>query len=653
MAIVFGVYDVNSTRRERAIAKAESQLGDKPTLCARRFSSGNLTVATASSATTPYSSAFDRPGENHLSSAGNSANNSVISAAAAIVLGDFESPAPGLDTLGAKRVLDQPGDLAGANGYYLAAHVDGDGTLTLGVDFMSLFPLYYWEHQGALLFGTSPELFRTFEGFEARLSTNGVLAALMFSHPVDKLSVYEGVFRLKAGEGLKFCTEHGLSLQGAPRLVARVSESTPSYASVVTQVDTYFDAYFRSIAEHPSIDFFVSGGQDSRFLAGYLSELANQGSTRAVTVGKKSDNELAFACKMVSRIGWRHRIQDTGLEDCAAYARELLTYESMGGTFVNPAHKTARDIFSESGAPFLSGYFGDAILGDRQAQLTWDDTCSAYTGDKLLANMRKFGFEHSQLSELLSCSALDERIDRLSNLLLTQWQEAGSEDWQRSWRFSLDNRVRHHVGQIIWRLSLGSWPLLAFTDVPLLKLMATLPQSYLRDRIIQSDLIKQRFPKLARLPLDNNGRKPIYLLKPASVRFLDALPSPSSFHWRIREWLRSRDQATEKRFYYRVYDYNSSAWKGIRNLAATALDSPLEPPLNQVAVGDVLGQPDLDIVFEDGIIDSAKYKTLVGLTVLASADREVDVSEEDTTPRSFDTHSVGYSAPSTVLDAKE
>ncbi|MFK7829092.1 MAG: hypothetical protein AB8B57_04860 [Congregibacter sp.] len=604
MAIVFGVLDTDQSRRERAIAHAESQLKLDQRLTLRIFKSGDLTILTAGSASTPYSTALGEGGGRD--------------GGAALVVGDFESPAPGLDDHGANRVLQSPGKMAGGNGYYLAAHLDAGSTLRLGVDYLSYFPLYYWDHGGSMLFGTSPELFRGHARFDARLSADAVTAMLMFSHPVDNFALYEGVYRIRPGEQLVFTPDAGVRAIPAARCTGVLPDPTLSYEQALAAADVCVGDYFQKLTGHNGLDFFVSGGQDSRFLAGYVAELPNQELLRAVTVGNKTDNELAFARKMVAKQGWKYRIQDAALTDCNSYARQLLAYESMGYTFVNLAYETACDTLTESGKPFLSGYFGDMSLGDRHANASWNAGSESYKGEKLIATMRRFGFEPEELRELLSCEAVDERINNINQLLLKQWEGSGELDWQRGFVFAMHNRQRHHVGGITWRLSLGAWPLLPYVDANLIKLVTRLPKTCLTDRVMQSDIIKQRFPKLARLPLDNNGRKPVYLQKPASAKFRDALPSPSKFHWRIREWLRSRERGTEKRYYFRVYDYNSSAWKGIRGLATTALEKPLEPPLNAVAIADVLGDSTAEVELDDGIIDSAKYKTLVGLTLGAS-----------------------------------
>lgn len=141
--------------------------------------------------------------------------------------------------------------------------------------------------------------------------------------------------------------------------------------------------------------------------------------------------------------------------------------------------------------------------------------------------------------------------------------------------------------------------------------MASVPLNYLKDRRIQADLIRRDFPRLATLPLDRNAGVPDYLTRTAYRRFVEGLPRLSDVSWRLHRLLSSR---VEKRYYFRVYDFNGAAWRNVRRMAETyrAAASPL---LSPEAVQKLLPSPDTTVAFKDGIIDSAKTKTLAGIVL--------------------------------------
>ena len=92
--------------------------------------------------------------------------------------------------------------------------------------------------------------------------------------------------------------------------------------------------------------------------------------------------------------------------------------------------------------------------------------------------------------------------------------------FQKAWLFAMTHRVRFHVGSIIWRLSLGAWPLLPYYDRNLLDAVTAMPLNYLRGRRMQVDIIKREFPRLATLPLDRNAVGPDYLVTPLYRKFV-------------------------------------------------------------------------------------------------------------------------------------
>ena len=141
--------------------------------------------------------------------------------------------------------------------------------------------------------------------------------------------------------------------------------------------------------------------------------------------------------------------------------------------------------------------------------------------------------------------------------------------------------------------------------------MTLLIEKLVKDRRIQADLIRREFPRLATLPLDRNAGVPDYLTRTAYRRFVEGLPRVSDISWRLHRLLSNR---VERRYYFRVFDFNGEAWRNVRRMAETyrAAASPL---LSPEAVQKLLPSPDATVAFKDGIIDSAKTKTLAGVVL--------------------------------------
>ncbi|MEM6485304.1 MAG: asparagine synthase-related protein [Pseudomonadota bacterium] len=615
MAVIFGIRDSNQQRRELCLANADCPVGQAGVsgLVRECFHNGDVSVVTLRSASTPYSELRKTPDGNGV-------------AEAALVVGDFNSPMPGLDLHGASRLSDMPSQVAGSDGYYFALHCDAAGVVQMGVDFLSQFPLYYWSNERVVLFGTSPELFKSHPDFSATISVDFVVATLMFSHPVSGLSLYQHVKSLQPGERIRIDADHTLAIEEAPKFFGEEASNLVGTNNALEAADECLHKYFKSLAGHSEINLLMSGGLDSRLVAAYLSTSMDSTIVRALLVGRRTDNDRACAERVTSKLGWDQAVMDANLSSGLSHAERVLKFESMGGTFADIADGTMMQLLARYNVPFVNGYFGDIVMGDRHVNVAWDADKGAFSIDRLLSSMRRYGFSDGELISLVQCGDVAERIENILGDLRKEWLEFGSDDWRRSWAFALHNRQRHHVGRTVWRHSFGAWPLLPYVSRDFVSLMGGLPTTFLEGRSLQADLVRLRSPALAKIPLDNNGRKVYYLDKPLGVHIREKLPSPVDWHWRIREMVRRWEERTERRYYFRVYDINSVGWSEIRKKSNEAVNREI-PPLNTREAVRVLGDPEARIPVGDSIPDSSRFKTLMGVSLLLAGNK-LEASKE-------------------------
>ena len=76
---------------------------------------------------------------------------------------------------------------------------------------------------------------------------------------------------------------------------------------------------------------------------------------------------------------------------------------------------------------------------------------------------------------------------------------------QKAWLFDLHHRQRLHVGAASWRLSFGAWPTMPYADAELLHVMAGMAPPAFAERCAQNNMLSEKFPQLAALPLDRGG----------------------------------------------------------------------------------------------------------------------------------------------------
>jgi asparagine synthase (glutamine-hydrolysing) len=72
----------------------------------------------------------------------------------------------------------------------------------------------------------------------------------------------------------------------------------------------------------------------------------------------------------------------------------------------------------------------------------------------------------------------------------------------------------------------------------------------------------------------------------------------------------------ERRYYYRVYDFNAPAWKASRRQAEPHREK-LHALFDRKVLDELLPPPDTDAILPHGIVDASSRKLLVGLCLWA------------------------------------
>ena len=605
MAVILGIHDPNLGRRRVIRDRLPNSLSGILHLNLQRQEQSfhHIDLFWEASTSTPISSATDQLGSQKR---------------LAWVVGDYNAhyalPSDAAQRLlqNTDRSIEDISAISGQNGYYMAILSNDASRIVLGTDVLGFFPLYYWSHNDIFLFGTSPELFRLHPSFPAKPSNYAIASILMFSHISGGQGIYEGVHRNAPGHLVQWTPEKGAMEQKANPLRMSQSGFRLTYPETRERVAECLNSFFKPLSNLPTVNLFLSGGQDSRLIAGLAAKHLLRDGVQAVSLGRRSDTELQYARKVSRRLGWQHTYHDIDENNFVQFATSQLRLESLQGPFVNFGYGIAQSLLGINNAPFMSGYAGDPILGDKQILAAFSISTGLFDFNNCISNMNRYGFAIDDVSDLLVFDGSLSVINDVIEALRTEWHAVDALPFQNTLLFMMTNRVRYHVGSIIWRLSLGAWPLLPYLDRHLLETIAAMPLNYFTDRRIQSDIIKRDFPQLACLPLDRNSRVPGYLTKPLHRRIIDALPQVSDYSWRLHKWLEHYYSQKETRYYFRIYDFNGAGWRKVRQQADRYRHLNINL-LNRNAVDRLLPTADSTPDLSDGIVDSSKFKSLIGL----------------------------------------
>lgn len=603
MAIIFGVYDPSSSRRKAVDSAIPASISDLTHLHSRKFDLDKLVVYIKAPNSTPISI---------------HSKETSVGKATALVVGDFgESPLNGhaAETIvhACLSDLEGPRTLAGQDGFYLALFYDGHAEISLGTDALGMFPLYFWARDDVLLFGTSPELFKHHPLFAIAPDPFGVASVLLLSHISCGRTLYKNVFRGTPGKYLSWNATTGTQEKSGNPITLSENIFNSSYRDTRDSISSLFDEYSKnlSIATNGKIGMLLSGGQDSRLIAGYLGKSYSPENVCAISIGGGEDQELAYAKAVASRLHWRHQYDDIEPDSFLSFSETQIDLESLQGPFASFHNNTAIELLAKNTDSICSGYFGDLVMGDRHILAAQDPKSGEFSFSALFRRINAYGFSANEVALLLGEEEGSDGSVAMEVIasLESQWNCIEGHNFQKAWLFQALNRQRFHIGSIAWRLSLGAWHRVPYLSRLLLDTVSGMPLNFFAQRRIQADIIVKNFPDLARIPLDRNSGEPGYLVKGHARKFIDGLPSLSDVSWRLHKFFK-KDR--ENRYYFRVYDFNGKGWKAIREKADDCRESS-STLFQRRQLDLLLPSATQNVEFHDGIIESSKLKSVVGL----------------------------------------
>lgn len=484
------------------------------------------------------------------------------------------------------------------DGYHAAAAFDSSLGLVVGADLLGLYPVYYWAQGDVLLVGASPELFRHHPLFSVQFNPRGLVNIFLTMHLFENETLLRGVQRLGAGNLLTWrpgrmpAEINQYRLQPCQRYF-----DVPFYEQVGLLAEVLDKAVTRQVASNGRCCLMLSGGIDSRLLAGYLKE--KQIPTTALTLGVSSDIDMQCARGVAQALDFPHHAVNVGYDEYVRCALLCVRWEHLANGFNGMMRWGVFDRLAPLAPRVVTGHVLDAVIGTRFIRQSYSPSTRSLSFEGYFARLNHFGFPPETLKRMFRQDVFGEMVEDAVARIRSQYERYGELESQRVWCFNLYHRQRFHVGSTAWANSFGSWPVMLALDRQLLDLASGLPATSLADRLAEEHLLCERFPSLAALPLDRAD--------------YNTEPLRPGLRWQIASAVRGRiapvakrlrgkqpQKESERRYYNRVYDFNHAGWLAVRQLAEPSrarmgefferaeLDKLLPPPEQGISLGDDL-----------------------------------------------------------------
>jgi asparagine synthase (glutamine-hydrolysing) len=594
MANFVVVIDPDRTRRIDFVKKIKPLVSIVDELSTNVCSSGDFCSVWSASVRAPVSYVTDDKG-------------------AAVLWGDAigESNSARIDAARLRTLWSDPNYRSKAvfDGFYAGVVYDVDTGFVAGADLLGMFPVYYWNSGDVLLMGSSPELFRYHPAFRIEFNPAGLVAIALTMHIFDGQTLLKDLRRLSAGH---------LFLWQPPKAPAEhlqykiaVSEryfSLPFSAHVDILDQVVDKTITRHAPTNHEYSLMLSGGLDSRMLAGYLSKKGV--SADALTMGMSTDLEMRCAIPVAKILNLAHHPVDVPFDQYALCASLQADWEHLSNGFNNICNWGIHSLLKGFAPRVIVGHTTDAVIGTRYINWAYSPSSHTMSFDTFFANLNSWGIRPSFLKRLLRRKIFGDLVDQTISRIRVVYESYSDIESQRAWCFNLYNRQRFHVAGAAWPMSFGAWPVIMALDRRFLETAGGMPASTIAERRAETELVCKRFPALAALPLDRNS----YNTKPLQPRLRYQVSRYFYNHLRPLGRLAhlARNGKPERRYYVRIYDFNNSGWLAVRH-QAEAYRQRLFNIFNKDVLDELLPSPEVPIHFTDTIVKASGLKILLGL----------------------------------------
>lgn len=486
---------------------------------------------------------------------------------AAVVLGDAVDGAAGPRDAAfvARRVLTTPDPSHwGLDGYFVAMICRGPEAFVVN-DVLGLFPVYH---------GSEPTAFASSIPLPAasnRPDAFGLAGLLAFHGAIGGRTLIPGVRRV--------APEHALVFMGGAmrerRIFAWPDEETLAALPLAEQDARLHAAFTAALdAQLPPtgpVGLLLTGGRDSRTLAGRLAHLGRQVVTR--TVGEESDHDAVLARRIAEHLHMPHEVRS--LPD-DAFVRGMETHLACDQLATGASQiwwRGAGPALAELPERSVTGHIFDVIVGCMMRTTGVREYGMAVPWDVARGLERRSGVSDEVLGGLR-----DEELRRgLSWAEETMRGAFDGHPIQHQWRWVLHHWARFQVGSVLHPISFCTWPLVPVLNRELIDVSARLDSRRFGFRQGQDRMLLRYYPELSTIPHTVENAAPGLALDPTAFQRLRArlgrrhqAPAPVGWHG-------------DRRFVWRNTDFFNPGWAALREQA-----EPLRALLHEIIDAEVL-----------------------------------------------------------------
>jgi len=414
------------------------------------------------------------------------------------------------DLLGEWRASGVKG-LEGLNGRLAVVLWDkGARRLTFIGDRYGFAPIYYARYGSRICFSSEFGTLVKISLLGQRVDEDALVSLLSFGYCLGEATLLRDVRVLPHGTAVEFSETRPPVARRYWNYEARGRDAT--LFAVDEYVEQYFDILTRVVLRQADgrskVALPVSGGLDSRTIAGILGRERPDTEIVAFSYGNPDCFDLVFGRQLARRLGFEHNelhIIDTSIRDCS---EEFVRVTGGSIDCMNRHMVLAREFVSESGAEAIfTGFLGDTVCG---YLIVGPEILTKVLGEDEFCSLAVAGNREVMSESDLGWLLRPEVFRRVKESAAQQYRHDLSEAPLGSRYFQLVyaeliGRQRRYTSFNVSSFEGVSEVLVPFADNEFVDFALAVPDVLKADRYLQRHAIIKYLPEAASVPWNKTG----------------------------------------------------------------------------------------------------------------------------------------------------
>lgn len=390
--------------------------------------------------------------------------------------------------------------LCGLNGHYVIMIWEKEfEKLTLINDRCGFKRFYYCQLPDSLVFASEYKAICVVPDFSNRLNEQALADLMYLGFILKDRTLFENINLLPAASVLTYCHGRLSTEKYWDYQFFQTGESILSEEEYMWLFAKKLqEAVNRRISGQKKIILPISGGLDSRTMAGMLWKSGFKGTVQAFSHGHRHCYDVKFGRKIAKRLGFNHTFLPFSGDYLAKYANKLVRLTEGNISCFAAYLMVCHDFININEADaVLTGFIGDVLTGTNVRK-----KLKGKTDEEIIRATFEIPLGHLEI--LSKC--LKRRVyERVVNVTINDLKVDLPDPFYKAQYLTLSQRQRRYMALNLFCLEPLVGVIAPFIDNEFMDFILKVPLDFLEEQSLYKKMIVKYLPEVARIPHTETG----------------------------------------------------------------------------------------------------------------------------------------------------